>query len=506
MATHEFQPDGSIIVTFQENGTSITLPATSDFQMDPSASDWHEYQVEANIPTIIESSSGIYLAREDVERALLQQSAPEWRDFTNPDIDPSTPLATNGSFTDTFGPGQVVHTISDNGTVIVNQTLPGHPFHPGIVVRTVVENADGSFSVLSYGLGNTNFEGAFGEYVADANFQAGMALFSQSGIIFEQARVNAAFRTGNECFGAGTPIDMWPLDPTLKPGPDGVYDQKRVRAGIWIKPIEQIKVGDYVISHDKKGNMVPGYVPRTMSNTVKVLLDFFGTRVTPGHVYYRPDSKKADKYETLIDILRDDGMIEHRDRVKLRAATNAPVGGPLDGFVWAVTQEHLEDGTIIEKDRGRIRLGTRFVVEGKDSLCVADVIEAKGGFVGEDELVRIGKGEPEPFVWEHGVMLPKPEDYVLISSGTSLEKIYGAGEWEGQRPHLPAPMVMDGGPVQSLSHTALSAMPRNEPLGINHGSAAVPAKPKRMLNRKQRKAMEAKQRKAAKSRKRILVS
>ncbi|MFV0334081.1 MAG: hypothetical protein ACK5JR_08440 [Tropicimonas sp.] len=95
----------------------------------------------------------------------------------------------------------------------------------------------------------------------------------------------------NSCFGPEVPIDMWPLDPDLKPGPNGIYDQDEVRAKIWKKPIELIRVGDIVVSFDENDNLVPGPVTRTFENSAKILLKFHGTRVTPGHVYYRPDSK-----------------------------------------------------------------------------------------------------------------------------------------------------------------------------------------------------------------------
>ena len=116
--------------------------------------------------------------------------------------------------------------------------------------------------------------------------------------------LRALLDSGTECFGAETLIDMWPLDPTFKPGSNGIYDQDAMRAKIWQKPIDLIKVGDMVVSFDDDGNMVPGYVPRTFLNEAKTLLNFHGTRVTPGHVYYRPDSKKPYKFETLIDVLR----------------------------------------------------------------------------------------------------------------------------------------------------------------------------------------------------------
>jgi len=293
-----------------------------------------------------------------------------------------------------------------------------------------------------------------------------------------------------ECFGPDTPIDMWPLEPEFAPDPNNphkVFDQGTVCAKIWKKPIATIRKGDIVVSFDKKDNLVPGTVTRTFENEFKILLDYFGTRVTPGHVYFRPDSKK---FETLLDILRDDGMIQNVEGKNIRAVTNVPVGDPRDGFVWAITQE-CKDGILVEKERGRIHLGTRFIVDGTTSQCVADEIEAKGG--------TVGNSAPEPFVWEHGATLPKPEDFVLEASGATLVDIYKAGEWESRRPHMPAPMAIDGGPVQPLSATALSAMPRNQPLNLQPSVGPAPKRTVRPpMNRERRKAMEAKMRKAAK--------
>jgi hypothetical protein len=289
-----------------------------------------------------------------------------------------------------------------------------------------------------------------------------------------RATSSGSFEQIDSCFGPEVPIDMWPLGSEFVPDPKNPfkqYDQDAVRAKIWKKPIHKIRVGDWVVSHDKNGNMVPGYVPRTFQNNAKILLDFHGTRVTPGHVYYRPDSERTEKYETLIDILRADGMIEHRDSVKLRAATNAPVDGPLDGFVKAVTGTRNSDGTVDHKDSGRIRLGTRFIIgEGNErkSFAVADLIKAGGGVVGDDELIRVGDSDPMPFLWEFGDTLPKPEDFVLACSGTTLEDIYKAAEWESQGPRLPAPMVLDRGPLQPLKGGSQASMPRNEPLDVMH--------------------------------------
>lgn len=115
-------------------------------------------------------------------------------------------------------------------------------------------------------------------------------------------------------------------------------------------------------------------------------------------MYCRADSPRSDKFETLIAILRDDGAIQRRD------------------------------GSFVETEYGRIRLGTRFVVDGKRSFCVADLIVANVRTVGKDGMIRVDGGEPLAFFWEFGDSLLRPEDFVLNFSGTTLEDAYRAGE------------------------------------------------------------------------------
>lgn len=336
-------------------------------------------------------------------------------------------------------------TIHPDGTVMEIVHTPGDSQYPGVKVHYKVTDANGVVILDDY------------TYIGDRDIAARMAAGDPT------------LRGISQCFAAGTSIDMWPVATALTPGVDGLYDQDAIRAEIWQKPIEQIKAGDIVVSFDDRGNMVPGHVPRTMVNDVKILLNFHGTRVTPGHVYYRADSTKTQKFETLIDILRDDGVIQHQDGTLIRAATNVPVGDPRDGFVTAITGSRNADGTINEQSRGRIRLGTRFLVgEGKQrkSYAVADLIEAGSGFVGDDEMICVDGSDPMPFHWAFSNALPKPEDFVLACSGTTLEDIYKAAEWEGQGPRLSAPMELDRGPVKPLPALALSTMPRNEPLKV----------------------------------------
>lgn len=309
-------------------------------------------------------------------------------------------------------------------------------------------------------------------------------------------RVGGDLYLGNECFGPKVSVDMWPLDPEFAYdpfNPHKFFDQDAVCAKIWAKPIEQIEAGDVVVSFDNNGNLFPGPVTRTFQNDAKILLDFHGTRVTPGHVYYRADSERPHKFETLIDILRGDGAIRHQDGSLIRAATNVPIGDARDGFVRAITGTRDANGTIVPRDQGRIRLGTRFIVgtaKARKSWAVADLIEAGGGVVDDHGLIRVGDGAPMPFHWEFSGMLPAPEDFVLACSGTTLEDIYKAAEWENEGPRLPAPAQLDGGPVVPLSETDHALLPRNVPLSVDAGARGAP------LNRKARRLLKSQGRRA----------
>lgn len=110
------------------------------------------------------------------------------------------------------------------------------------------------------------------------------------------------------------------------------------------------------------------------------------------------------------------------------------------------------------------------------------------------------------FVWTLSDRLPNPEDFILARSQTTLEDIYRANEWESQRPSLPAPMVMDGGPVQPLCGDRLAQMPRNQPVAMHSDTPSSTLLPERspQPNRKQRKAKEAQQRKATQKAQRVL--
>lgn len=285
-----------------------------------------------------------------------------------------------------------------------------------------------------------------------------------------------AIEAETQCFFAGTMIEM----------ADGSQ-----------KPIEDIRPEDQVMSFDKDGRKVAGRVTRTMTNESKIILDFHGTFVTPGHVYYCAGGKFEGGFAPLIDILRDDGVVQHEDNTLIRAATGCKVGSELDAEIWVLGIEADANGVYHEKIRKKLRLGTRFIIPDGSSISIAEDLRKIGMRARADGFVEhIVTGQKALYQWPvGGQMPPNPEDYVLQRSGTTLEDIYRAGEWEGQRPQMPTPMIRDGGEITPVSERTLMAMPRNVPMAMREGTPPD-ASPK--LNRKARKAMEAKRRKAAK--------
>lgn len=201
------------------------------------------------------------------------------------------------------------------------------------------------------------------------------------------------------------------------------------------KPIENIIPGDMVLSFDERGKLVPGEVTRTKTNEATMILDFHGTKVTPGHVYWCTDGTFAGQFVTLIDILRSDGAVQREDGTSIRATTGAELGSDEDRFVEAITGIQRPDGSIEVRDSARLRLGTRVILDDGADLCIADLIRAGGGTVNEAGLI-VTEDTPEgmPLQWPFSQSLPKPEDYILSRSRLTLPEIFTAAEWEDQRP------------------------------------------------------------------------
>ena len=257
----------------------------------------------------------------------------------------------------------------------------------------------------------------------------------------------------DHCFLPSTVITMWPRDPALRPCASGTYDEAQVRMGLWTKPISEIVAGDVVLSYDASGRLIPGPVMQTMVNRVAHVLDFWGTGVTPGHVYLCAEGRFEGQHVPLMDILRSDGAIMRADGTKIRAATGCDVGSKGDAFVWAILPEAAEGYEIVApsemptgddlllhvSDARRIRMGARITLPDGRDISVLEVIKHNGGVVDEDGYITLPDGMRTPFLWTFSDALPAPEDYVLARSAVTLEAIYEADEWEQVAPAMPMP-------------------------------------------------------------------
>jgi len=288
-----------------------------------------------------------------------------------------------------------------------------------------------------------------------------------------------------QCFLTGTEITMW----------DGSK-----------KPIEEIAPNDRVLSHDKHGNAKPGRVVRTFTNDAKIILDFHGTFVTPGHVYFCAGGKYAGRFAPLIDILRDDGVVQHEDGTLIRAATGCAVGSEDDRELWAITAYEDADGRERVRDKKKLRLGTRWMLPNGQHFTMRDYMDGIGLELLDTGYVRFKQtGLTTPFIWTFSDRLPNPEDFVLGRSQTSLEDIYRADQWEAMPPSMPVPLRRDSGPVAPLSERQLDAMARNMPMAFDNESPSSHVRSNRpRMNRKQRLAQEAKMRASASARRRAM--
>ena len=363
----------------------------------------------------------------------------------------------DGTFTTIVGASVGVDQLGLSAGIKVTDALGG-PGQGGSIYNSVQVAPDGSYQVNT--LVNTN-KVKFGTAFEIKKYGPDGTLLDTDYEGFATQKIAGFMAAGLKplCFVAGTQIAMWPL--TSGCAADGESDLSKT---IWQKPIEEIAEGDCVVSFDSAGNLTPSRVVRLFRNDAKILLDFFGTGVTPGHVYLRSEQGRPDRFETLIDILRDDAAIVTVDGQRIRASTGVPVGDPKDAFIQAVTGSVLDDGAISVRQMGKLRLGTRFITPDGRDHCLSDLIDAVGATVTCDGLVQIGSDDPRPFHWDFAEELPRPEDYILSRSGTNLTEMYRASEWHEQQPRLPAPLMRDGGPVAPASTFDKGQIAPNRPL------------------------------------------
>jgi hypothetical protein len=424
MATFEVLSNGDIRVEFPENGSSYTIPGAATFGVGPGFPNWHEYTASITLTPGTMDANYHYLSENvtlaDVRLALLQQTAPEWQSvFGYEQYDPRLPPVVNGDMTETPLSGFVYHLVSEDGLIVLNITATdetgNHPFHPGYVIRTVVENSDGSFTVISYGIGNAETGGITnGAATAFFNRIMGHQLFDNDYNLFNQAMVNALYRIGEECFLAGTEISL----------SSGGH-----------KFVEDVVSGDVILSYDAAGALFSGRVTRTFRNEVSHLLDVHGLKVTPGHVTLCGSGMFAGRHVPVIDILLSDGALVTAEGGLVRMSINRPVGSVEDRMakvLYALTVDDARSGQLRD---GEMRVGTLLFDRDGVPVSVLDCLKAEGlVFDPETGLVAKPGAAPHPLHW-FGV-LPKPEDYILARSRETLEGILVDGDWEGSRSEL----------------------------------------------------------------------
>lgn len=177
------------------------------------------------------------------------------------------------------------------------------------------------------------------------------------GLTLEEARKAARKEAPPECFLSGTLVDMWPLALPLLPYPDGTYDDALILSHVWHKAIEDIAVGDVVVSYDGDGCLKPGRVSRVFRNVATHILDFWGTGVTPGHAYLCGEGVFAGQHVPVMDILRSDGAIVRDDGGLIRAATGCEVGSPGDRMVHVIVGDRQANGQIRVRGGGAYPAG-----------------------------------------------------------------------------------------------------------------------------------------------------
>ena len=289
--------------------------------------------------------------------------------------------------------------IINSSGFLIHEAVAGDALETSL--RTIAESGGEITPELVRGLVSR-----FGEVIEEAPFAVSEDRLVREAI--DQYRRETG-NTIDYCFAAGTPITM----------ADGSH-----------KPIERVRVGDEVLAYDTDdasgaGALTARRVTHTFITPDRIILDFHGLRVTPGHVFLCGEGPWAGKHRMLIDILREDGSIVGADGVSRRAATNCPVDSEGDRFVELAYITRADE---TEHKTARIRAGTLLIEQTGEARSVLQCLEAEGYQLLEDGLVQKPGEAPGPLKF-FGTP-PKPEDYVLQRSGLTLAEIAGNTGYE----------------------------------------------------------------------------
>lgn len=143
-----------------DDGVTFSFPTGIDPKAPSTTENWHYYEVNRKMPTVIASNSQWAPARvmakyrfelQDVWMALRDYPALEYTNSGKAD-DMGDPVKT-GDVTqvDLFGP--VVHIVDDAKMVLINKTLPSHTLHEGFVARHIYAVSPHVIQLNSVGFG-----------------------------------------------------------------------------------------------------------------------------------------------------------------------------------------------------------------------------------------------------------------------------------------------------------------------------------------------------------------
>lgn len=191
------------------------------------------------------------------------------------------------------------------------------------------------------------------------------------------------------CFAAGTPIEM--ADGTTK-------------------PIEDIRLGEKVLAFDGdadggRGAKVPRRVTQLHRNENQPLINFHGTKVTPGHAYLTGEGT----FLPIIEILQNDGTVVMSDGKVIRARTGWPADSGEDR---AIPVGYPEGGTI---KLTIMRAGTLYGGKDGKAYTIEQMMNSRGYHLMSDGRFVGVEGDIKTAYWEWGV----PDDKLIAGKYTS---------------------------------------------------------------------------------------
>lgn len=382
------------------SGAVVSLPQASFLGIDTAAPSFHSYAsdswvgitsnyFDAGLETSLLGFNPTTAA--NAYRALTHVPAPIDNIPSLPAVDivlnsVLNGAVQNGQVTNLDIVGPVTTYTFPNQQMIVNVTNPGHLLHPGVVVRYVTE-VNGELRIVTEGVG----VGDFGAANILLNNPLWSAVDSQLSTILnkygeeEVPEVLDPVQPDNAkyCFAAGTPIEM--ADGTTK-------------------PIEDIRLGDKVLAFDPdaeggRGVKVAKRVTQLHRTENQPLINFHGTKVTPGHTYLTGEGA----FLPIIEILQNDGTVVMSDGRVIRART----GWPLDSREDRAIPIGYPEGSAIKLTT--MRAGTLYGGKDGKAFTIEQMMNSRGYHMMSDGRFIGVEGDIKTAYWEWGV----PDDKMI---------------------------------------------------------------------------------------------